>query len=74
MRDTPVLVLDEPTTGLDGAARDRVLGPLTTLMEGRTTIIVSHDPAVVARADRVIRLEDGRVVSDEPAMPVEAAA
>jgi len=74
VRDTPVLVLDEPTTGLDGAARDRVLGPLSTLMEGRTTIIVSHDPAVVARADRVIRLEDGRVVADEPAMPTEAAA
>jgi ABC-type multidrug transport system fused ATPase/permease subunit len=74
VRDTPVLVLDEPTTGLDGAARDRVLGPLTTLMEGRTTIIVSHDPAVVARADRVIRLEHGRVVADEPALPTEAAA
>jgi ATP-binding cassette subfamily B protein len=70
VRDTPVLVLDEPTTGLDGAARDRLLGPLATLMEGRTTIIVSHDPAVIARADRVVRLEAGRVV----AAPAEAAA
>ena len=67
VRDTPVLVLDEPTTGLDAAARDRLLGPLTTLMEGRTTIIVSHDPAIVARADRVVRLQTGRIVADERA-------
>jgi ATP-binding cassette, subfamily B, bacterial len=73
VRDTPVLVLDEPTTGLDAAARDRLLGPLATLMEGRTTIIVSHDPAVIARADRVIHLEDGRVVADEPAAAEVAA-
>ncbi|HEY3021934.1 MAG TPA: ABC transporter ATP-binding protein [Solirubrobacteraceae bacterium] len=62
VRDTPVLVLDEPTTGLDAAARERLLGPLGRLMEGRTTILISHDPAVVAHADRVIRLEEGRVV------------
>ena len=64
VRDTPVLVLDEPTTGLDEAARERLLGPLGRLMEGRTTIIVSHDPAVVAKADRVIRLHDGAIVED----------
>jgi ATP-binding cassette, subfamily B, bacterial len=65
VRDTPVLVLDEPTTGLDEAARDALLEPLRALVRGRTTIIVSHDPAVVAWADRVIELRDGRVV--EPA-------
>jgi ABC-type multidrug transport system fused ATPase/permease subunit len=74
VRDAPVLILDEPTTGLDAAAREHLLGPLATLMEGRTTIIVSHDPAVIARADRVIRLEDGRIVADEPAAPAKAAA
>jgi ATP-binding cassette, subfamily B, bacterial len=74
LRDTPVLVLDEPTTGLDAAARDRLLGPLAALIEGRTTIIVSHDPAVVARADRVVRIEDGRVVADAVATPAAVAA
>jgi subfamily B ATP-binding cassette protein MsbA len=64
LRDTPVLVLDEPTTGLDAGARDAVLEPLTRLMGGRTTIVISHDPAVVARADRVVRLEDGAVVDE----------
>jgi subfamily B ATP-binding cassette protein MsbA len=67
LRDTPVLVLDEPTTGLDAAAREQVLGPLARLMQGRTTLLVSHDPAVVAHADRVVRLEDGRVL-DPPAV------
>ena len=66
VRDTPVLVLDEPTTGLDPEARDAVLGPLTTLMEGRTTILISHDPAVVAHADRVVRVEGGRLASGAP--------
>src|SRR3954468_4963924 len=43
IRDTPVLVLDEPTTGLDAAARGRLLGPLGRLMAGRTAILISHD-------------------------------
>jgi subfamily B ATP-binding cassette protein MsbA len=63
LRDTPVLVLDEPTTGLDAAARDALLGPLRALAAGRTTIIVSHDPAVLAWADRVVMLADGAVVA-----------
>jgi len=64
IRDTPVLVLDEPTTGLDAAARERLLAPLGRLMAGRTTILISHDPAVVAHADRVVRIEDGRLVGE----------
>jgi ABC-type multidrug transport system fused ATPase/permease subunit len=61
VRDTPVVVLDEPTTGLDEPARDALLAPLRALVRGRTTIIISHDPAVVAWADRVIELHDGTV-------------
>jgi len=59
VRDTPVLILDEPTTGLDEAARDRLLEPLQALARGRTTIVISHDPAVVGWADRVSELRDG---------------
>jgi ABC-type multidrug transport system fused ATPase/permease subunit len=75
VRDTPVLVLDEPTTGLDEPARDALLGPLRALIHGRTTIVVSHDPVVVACADRVLRLEGGRLTDDRAgATPREVAA
>jgi len=63
VRDTPVLVLDEPTTGLDEAARDRLLEPLERLAAGRTTIIITHDPAVAAWADRVLELREGGLVA-----------
>jgi ABC-type multidrug transport system fused ATPase/permease subunit len=72
VRDTPVLVLDEPTTGLDARAREELLEPLRRLAAGRTTLLVSHDPAVVAHADRVVRVQDGRLV-EEPRV-VEVAA
>jgi ATP-binding cassette subfamily B protein len=61
VRDTAVLVLDEPTTGLDPAARDRLLEPLRRLTRGRTAIVISHDPVVVGWADRVIELRDGEL-------------
>lgn len=63
LRDAPVLVLDEPTTGLDEATARRILGPLRRLMAGRTTLLLSHDPLVVAEADRVVELREGRIVS-----------
>jgi ATP-binding cassette subfamily B protein len=59
-----VLVLDEPTTGLDAAAKTGLLEPLTRLARGRTTILISHDPEVVQLADRVVALEDGRIVRE----------
>jgi subfamily B ATP-binding cassette protein MsbA len=63
VRDSAVVVLDEPTTGLDADAREEVLGALDALLPGRTTIVVSHDPAVVARADRVVELEPAEALA-----------
>jgi ATP-binding cassette, subfamily B, bacterial len=57
LRDTPIVVLDEPTTGLDGHAGERVTAALRTLLEGRTAIVISHDPALLAAADRVLDLD-----------------
>jgi ATP-binding cassette subfamily B protein len=72
VRDTQVLILDEPTAGLDGAARDRLLEPLHALARGRTTILISHDPAVVDWADRVIELHDGTLAPASGAIGVRA--
>ena len=57
LRDTPIVVLDEPTTGLDGHAAERVTAALRTLLEGRTAIVISHDLALLAGADRVLALD-----------------
>lgn len=69
---TPVVVLDEPTMGLDGrevALVERVVQTLAA--EGRTVVAVSHDTRFVAGCfDRVIRLDAGRVVADGPSAEV----
>lgn len=62
VRDAPVLLLDEPTTGLDALAAQRILGPLRRLAEGRTTIVITHDLALATDADRILVLDEGRLV------------
>jgi len=73
LRDPPILLLDEPTTALDAAAEAQLLDGLKTLMRGRTTILVSHSPRLTRLADRVVRLDRGRVVARrralDPALP-----
>lgn len=61
VRDAPVLLLDEPTTGLDAESTHRVMAPLNRLMSGRTTIVISHNLLTVTDADRIVFLEGGRV-------------
>jgi ATP-binding cassette, subfamily B, bacterial len=63
LRTSPVLVLDEPTTGLDAPTARAVLEPLRRLAGGRTTIVVSHDLTPARDADLVVVLEDGRIVA-----------
>jgi ATP-binding cassette, subfamily B, bacterial len=61
VRDAPVLLLDEPTTGLDAASSERVLEPMRRLMSGRTTIVISHNLLNVREASTIVMLDDGRV-------------
>ena len=61
--DPAVLLLDEPTSALDVEAREQVRAALATVIAGRPTLLVTHDPIeVVALASRVVVLEHGRVV------------
>jgi ATP-binding cassette subfamily B protein len=66
IRQSPIVILDEPTTGLDGESAELVMAALKRLMEGRTVIIISHDMNVVRRADRVVLIEAGRVAAEGP--------
>ncbi len=67
-----VILADEPTGALDRRSGEEVLKILTELhREGRTIIIVTHDPDVAARAERVIELRDGRIVADRHAAAPE---
>jgi putative ABC transport system ATP-binding protein len=71
----PILLADEPTGNLDGKTGEQVLELLLELnrREGATLVMVTHDAALAAHADRVITLRDGLVVSDQ-AVSVESAA
>jgi len=62
LRQTPVVILDEPTTGLDGEAAARVIEPLRGLLEGRTALLITHDPELLRCADRVVRMDSVRSV------------
>ncbi|MGC9335851.1 MAG: ABC transporter ATP-binding protein [Anaerolineae bacterium] len=63
--DTPIVVLDEPAVGLDGRGLAQLLGWLADLRsKGVTIVLVTHEMALAARADRVIALDEGRVVAD----------
>ncbi|MBJ6637945.1 ABC transporter ATP-binding protein [Streptomyces sp. DHE7-1] len=62
IRDAPVLVLDEPTTGLDVRSGRRIMDPLRRLMAGRTTVVISHNLLTVRDATRIVVLDHGRVV------------
>ena len=66
IRETPILILDEPTTGLDVESTQLVLGALRTLMEGKTTIIISHDQGLIRCADRILVIADGRIAESGP--------
>jgi ATP-binding cassette subfamily B protein len=61
LRDPPILVLDEPTTGLDAASEAQVMEGLSALMRGRTTILITHSMALARSADHVVVVEAGRI-------------
>jgi ATP-binding cassette, subfamily B, bacterial len=61
LRDTPILILDEPQTGLDAEAAEAVEENWRILTEGRTTFVIAHELRLVRNVDRILVLEDGNV-------------
>ncbi|MES2157142.1 MAG: ABC transporter transmembrane domain-containing protein [Pseudomonadota bacterium] len=62
LRDAPILLLDEATSALDAESERLVQDALARLMQGRTTIVIAHRLATVRAADRIIVLDEGRIV------------
>jgi ABC-type multidrug transport system fused ATPase/permease subunit len=61
IRDTPILILDEPVTGLDARAEAHVNAALQRLTRGKTTFIIAHKFSTIATADKVLLLEAGQL-------------
>jgi len=62
LRDAPVLLLDEATSALDAHSESLVQQALERVMEGRTTLVIAHRLATVLNADRILVLDEGRIV------------
>lgn len=63
LRDPPVLLLDEATSSLDAESERKVQTALENLMQGRTTLVIAHRLATVQKADRIVVMDNGRIVA-----------
>jgi putative ABC transport system ATP-binding protein len=70
-----LLLADEPTGNLDTANGERIVALLKQLVDEQqqTIVVVTHDPTVAGQADRIVRLCDGLIASDQPPEPLQDA-
>jgi ATP-binding cassette subfamily B protein len=64
LSDPRVLILDDATSSVDPTKEHEIRDALTEVMKGRTTIVIAHRPATIALADRVVLLDEGRIVDE----------
>ena len=62
IRNSPILILDEPTTGLDASSEKLVMEALDRLMDGHTSVVIAHDLSTIRRADVIFVVRDGQIV------------
>jgi ATP-binding cassette subfamily B protein len=66
LADPRVLVLDDATSAVDPSKEHEIRSAMSTVMDGRTTIVIAHRPGTIALADTVILLGEGRVLASGP--------
>ena len=64
LKDAPILLLDEPTSALDSESEALVVSSLFNLVKGRTTLMVAHRLSTIAKADKVLVLQDGKLIEE----------
>ena len=64
LKDAPILLLDEATSALDANNERLVQAALENIMRDRTTLVIAHRLATVLKADRILVMEDGRIVEE----------
>ena len=62
LKDAPILILDEATSALDSHAERHIQQALTHLMKNRTTLVIAHRLSTIENADKIIVLEQGRLI------------
>ncbi len=66
LADPRVLILDDATSAVDPSKEHEIRDAMAEVMDGRTTIVIAHRPATIALADRVVLLDEGRIVAQGP--------
>ena len=66
LKDPPILILDEATSSLDNITEKQIHASLLELAKGRTTLLIAHRLSTIAGADRIVVIEDGRIIEEGP--------
>jgi ATP-binding cassette subfamily C protein LapB len=64
LHDPPIIILDEPTTSLDNATELKLKENLVTYLQGKTLILITHKSSMLDLVDRLLVLEEGRIIAD----------